>query len=174
MATADAEMSLIERSACAKTKYQVGELMKIPPYMKGTHPFNRPIMEGKVHGLCSTLLQDGWDIGEEDGCVIQEKPGTDFILAHNEAMVSGSLLLPAIDPKHRLLLQYGTIDHGHQNWALRVFFIMEASSADMQATRMTKAFVHYKWCGRKDLFSKMSFAQGLGLAYSAGKYLTRK
>jgi hypothetical protein len=48
---------------------------------------------------------------------------------------------------------------------------MEASSADMQATRMTKAFVHYK---RKDLFSKMSFAQGLGLAYSAGKYLTRK
>jgi hypothetical protein len=115
------DMSLVERSSAAKKKYQVGELLDLPPYMKGTHPLNRQIQEDKVLSLCYTILDDGWDSDEEGGTVIQEKPGSHYILDHNKAMVDGSAVLPQFG-EYEKVLSYGTVEHGHQNWSLRCFY----------------------------------------------------
>jgi hypothetical protein len=68
------------------------------------------------------LLEDGWDSDEEGGTVVQEEPGKKVIFQHNLNMVAGSGLLPLIDEEQEKLLVYGTLDHGDQNWAMRVFY----------------------------------------------------
>ena len=122
------DLSLVERSSAAKKKIQVGEVLDLPPYMKGTHPLNRQIQEEKVLSLCYTLLDDGWDSDEEGGTVIQEKPGSTYILDHNKAMVDGSSVLPPLGDYGKVL-SYGTVDPGHQNWSLRCFFFGKVPSA---------------------------------------------
>jgi putative hemolysin len=117
---AEATTSMHERSAAAKFKFTMGEMEHIHCAKKGTHPFNRQIMEEKVHDLCTTFLVDGWDSDEEGGTVVQEEPGKKVILQHNLNMVVGSVLLPQIDEEQEKLLVYGTLDHGHQNWACRL------------------------------------------------------
>jgi hypothetical protein len=120
--TRAADYSIIEIAAVAKVKYQRGESRRVPPFEKGVDPWNRPIMEEKVHNLASTLAAQGWDTNHEYGCVVEEEPGSRYILDHNVALHDGSELLPIFGDSARRLMKYSTADHGHQNYALRCFY----------------------------------------------------